>query len=165
MRGRTGPGVAAWLWLARWASVAINDYNLAFVCNSGHEYENLGALESLKALAPRPDVTKLWLHLGANVAAQNWQEGTGRPLPSVDPQRYLSVSGSLLPLARATFSGLAELEAPYTSDILSAGELNEVIAAGYRTVAGVFGTHRYHHVAKDDARCVSPRNGDHFNGF
>jgi len=156
--GERGPGVAAWLWLARWASVAIRDYNLAFICNSGHEYENLGALESLKALAPKPAVTKLWLHLGANVAAQDWHEGTGRPLPSVDPQRYLSVSRSLLPLARTTFAGLAGLEAPYTSDILSAGELSEVIAAGYETVAGVFGTHRYHHVAEDDGRCVSARN-------
>ncbi|MEE4455229.1 hypothetical protein [Novosphingobium resinovorum] len=156
--GERGPGVAAWLWLARWASVAIRDYNLAFICNSGHEYENLGALESLKALAPKPAVTKLWLHLGANVAAQDWHEGTGRPLPSVDPQRYLSVSRSLLPLARTTFIGLAGLEAPYTSDVLSAGELSEVIAAGYGTVAGVFGTHRYHHVAEDDGRCVSPRN-------
>ncbi|HUD27580.1 MAG TPA: hypothetical protein VMQ93_01830, partial [Novosphingobium sp.] len=156
--GERGPGVAAWLWLARWASVAVRNYNLAFVCNSGHEYENLGALESLKALAPRPAVTRLWLHLGANVAAQDWHEGTGQPLPSVDAQRYLSVSRPLLPLARETFAGLAGLEAPYASDVLSAGELSEVIAAGYPTVAGVFGTHRYHHVAQDDARCVSARN-------
>lgn len=156
--GERGPGVAAWLWLARWASAAVRDYNLAFICNSGHEYENLGALESLKALAPKPAVTKLWLHLGANVAAQDWHEGTGRPLPSVDPQRYLSVSRSLLSLARTTFAGLAGLEAPYTSDVLSAGELNEVIAAGYESVAGAFGTHRYHHVLEDDARSVSASN-------
>jgi hypothetical protein len=156
--GERGPGVAAWLWLARWASSAIHDYNLAFVCNSGHEYEYLGALESLKALAPKPADTKLWLHLGANVAAQDWHEGTGRPLSSVDTQRFLSVSPWLLPLARRTFAGLAGLEVPYASDVLSAGELSEVIAAGYGTVAGVFGTHRYHHVAQDDARCVSARN-------
>ncbi|WP_313436888.1 hypothetical protein [Novosphingobium sp.] len=156
--GERGPGVAAWLWLARWASAVVKDYNLAFVCNSGHEYENLGALESLKALAPKPEVTKLWLHLGANVAAQDWHEGTGRPLPSVDPQRYLSVSHSLLPLARTAFAGLAGPETPYSSDFLSAGELSEVIAAGYGTVAGVFGTHRYHHVAGGDARCVAAHN-------
>ncbi|MEE4455320.1 hypothetical protein [Novosphingobium resinovorum] len=30
--------------------------------------------------------------------------------------------------------------------------------AGYETVAGVFGTHRYHHGAEDDARCVSAHN-------
>ncbi len=53
--------------------------------------------------------------------------------------------------------GLAGLEAPYASDVLSAGELSEVIAARYGTVVGVFATHRYHHVA-GDARCVTPRN-------
>lgn len=76
------------------AGHAIKDYNLAFVCSSGHEYENLEALESLKALASKPDVTKLWLHLGANVAAQDWHEETG-----VDPQRYLFVNSSSLHLA------------------------------------------------------------------
>ncbi|VWX55056.1 hypothetical protein [Novosphingobium sp. 9U] len=53
---------------------------------------------------------------------------------------------------------MAGLEAPYASDELAAGELSEVIAAGYPSVAGVFGTHRYHHVAQDDERCVSPKN-------
>jgi len=156
--GERGPGVAAWLWLARWASAAVQDHNLAFVCNSGHEYENLGALEMLKALAPKPAITKFWLHLGANVAAQDWHEGTGQPLPSVDAQRYLSTSRPLLPLARSIFAGLPGLEAPYASDVLSAGELTEVIAAGYTSVAGIFGTHRYHHVAGDDERCVNARN-------
>lgn len=156
--GERGPGVAAWLWLARWASVAVQDHDIAFVCNSGHEYENLGAVESLKALAPGPAITRLWLHLGANVAAQDWHDGTGQPLPSVDAQRFLSVSRPLLPLARTLFAGLPGLEMPYPSDVLSAGELSEVIAAGYGRVAGVFGTHRYHHVAGDDARCVSAAN-------
>jgi hypothetical protein len=50
---------------------------------------------------------------------------------------------------------LAGLEAPYSSDTFSAGELTEIIAAGYAPAAGVFGIHCYHHVAKDDARCVS----------
>ncbi|VWX55057.1 hypothetical protein [Novosphingobium sp. 9U] len=90
--GERGPGVAVWLWLARWAREQVKNYNLAFVCNSGHEYEYLGAAESLKALAPLPAATRFWLHLGANVAAQDWHEGTGRPLPNVDAQRYLSVS-------------------------------------------------------------------------
>jgi hypothetical protein len=28
--------------------------------------------------------------------------------------------------------------------------------AGYPAVAGVFGIHRFHHVAEDDARCLVP---------
>jgi hypothetical protein len=155
--GERGPGIAAWLWLARWASQAVQSYNLAFVCNTAHEYEYLGASEALKTFTPKPADTHFWLHLGANVAARDWHEGVGqrRPLPSVDTQRYLSLSPSLLPLAREVFAGHPGLEAPYSSDTLSAGELTEIIAAGYAPAAGVFGIHRYHHVAEDDARCVS----------
>jgi hypothetical protein len=155
--GERGPGVAAWLWLARWASQAVQGYNLAFVCNTAHEYGYLGASEALKAFTPKPADAHFWLHLGANVAARDWHEGIGqwRPLPSVDTQRYLSLSPSLLPLAREVFAGHPGLEAPYSSDTLTAGELTEIIAAGYAPAAGVFGIHRYHHVAEDDARCVS----------
>lgn len=155
--GERGPGIAAWLWLARWASRSVQDYNLAFVCNTGHEYEYLGAAEALKTFTPKPADTHLWLHLGANVAARDWHEGLGqmRALPSVDTQRYLAVSPSLLPVAQEVFAGHAGLEAPYSSDDLSAGELTEIIAAGYAPAAGVFGLHRFHHVAEDDARCVS----------
>lgn len=155
--GERGPGIAAWLWIARWAAGAVKDHNLAFVCHSGHEYENLGASESLKAIAPKPVETRFWLHLGANVAARDWQEWPGRwqPLPSVDTQRYLSVSPSLLPVAREVFAGHAGLEAPLSTDTLTAGELTEILAAGYAPTAGVFGIHRFHHVAEDDARCVS----------
>lgn len=154
--GERGPGVAAWLWLARWASKAVKDHDLAFVCHSGHEYENLGAAEALKAIAPPPADTRFWLHLGANVAARDWHEITGQPLPGVDTQRYLSLSPALLPLAREVFAGHAGLEAPYSTDTITAGELTEIVAAGYRPAAGVFGIHRYHHTPDDDARCVSP---------
>lgn len=155
--GERGPGVAAWLWLARWASRTLQTHNLAFVCNTGHEYEYLGAAEALKTFTPKPADTHFWLHLGANVAARDWHEGLGqwRALPSVDTQRYLSLSPSLVSLAREVFAGHIGLEAPYSSDELSAGELTEIIAAGYAPAAGVFGIHRYHHVAEDDARCVS----------
>jgi hypothetical protein len=47
------------------------------------------------------------------------------------------------------------LEAPYASDAMSAGELTNIIAAGYAPVAGIFGVHRFHHVAEDDERCIS----------
>jgi hypothetical protein len=155
--GERGSGIAVWLWLARWASKAALDYNLAFICNSGHEYEYLGASESLKSIAPKPAETHFWLHLGANVAARDWQELPGKlqPLPSVDTQRFLSVSPALVPLVRAVFAGHPGLEAPYASNVLSGGELDEIIAAGYQNVAGVFGIHRFHHVAQDDMQCVS----------
>lgn len=153
--GERGGGVAAWLQIARWASKAVKGYNLAFICNTGHEYENLGAAEAIKQTAPKPAETHFWLHLGANVAARDWHEISGKALPSVDNQRYLAISPASLPLAREVFAGQAGLEAPYSTVDLSAGELIEILAAGYTKTAGVFGIHRYHHTAEDDARCVS----------
>ncbi|WP_417461257.1 hypothetical protein [Kordiimonas sp.] len=154
--GERGPGIAAWLSLARWASANVDDYNLAFICNSGHEYEYLGAEEALHAIAPKPEETAFWLHLGANIAARDWHDILGKPmpLPSADSQRFLVTSPSLLAKARALFKGQVGLEAPYSSEQLSAGELTNVINAGYPLVAGVFGIHRYHHVIEDDERCV-----------
>lgn len=153
-----GPGVAAWLDLARWAPTALPDHDLAFVCNTGHEYEYLGASEAMKEIAPPPDRTAFWLHLGANVAARDWHETPGRPtpLPSVDSQRFLSISPDLLPTAREIFRGQVGYEQPVSSAVLAAGELVEVIKSGYAPAAGVFGIHRYHHVAGDDARCLAP---------
>lgn len=154
--GERGGGIAAWLHLAREAPTLFPDHDLAFLCNSGHEYENLGAEEALKAAAPKPAETHFWLHLGANLAARDWHEGLFglSPIGGTDSQRYLVVSPPLLPVARRLFAGLAGLETPYPSDRLSAGELTAIIAAGYPSVAGVFGVHRFHHVDGDDARCV-----------
>ncbi|WP_417320167.1 hypothetical protein [Emcibacter sp.] len=158
--GERGPGIAAWLTLARWASLKVKDHNLAFICNSGHEYQYLGAEEALHKIAPAPEETSFWLHLGANIAAQDWHEVVGKmmPLPGADSQRYLVTSPPLLPIARKLFAGQVGLEAPYSSEQLSAGELTNVIDAGYPSVAGVFGIHRFHHVIDDDSRCVSADN-------
>jgi hypothetical protein len=155
--GERGGGIAAWLHLARWASRAVNDHDLAFICNTGHEYEYLGAEQSLKAVAPKPRETAFWLHLGANLAARDWHDSLGQmtPLPGADSQRYLVVSPPLLDAGRAEFAGLAGLEAPYPTDRITAGELTGIVAAGYRPVAGIFGLHRFHHVVDDDIRCLS----------
>ena len=155
--GERGGGVAAFLHMARWATANAPGFDLLFVCNSGHEYQYLGAEELLREHAPPPERTAFWLHLGANLAARDWHESVGglQPLPGTDSQRYLVVSPALLPAARASFEGLSGLEAPYSSDDLSAGELSNVLAAGFSQVAGIFGVHRFHHVREDDARCVS----------
>jgi hypothetical protein len=155
--GERGGGIAAWLEIARWASGGARQFDLAFICNSAHEYQYLGAEEMLHAVAPRPEETAFWLHLGANLASRDWHDSVGAmtPLPGTDSQRYLVVSPELLPAAQREFAGLAGLEAPYSSQALSAGELTNVIEAGYAPVAGIFGIHRFHHIAEDDARCVS----------
>lgn len=155
--GERGGGVAAWLGLARWAVGALPHHDLAFVCTSGHEYEYRGAEAVLQGgRLPDPSRTALWLHLGANVAARDWQELTGTllPLPSADTQRYLMTSEPLISAARKAFAGLPGLEAPHPAGGAAAGELAGIFAAGYPSAAGIFGAHRYHHSVGDDARCV-----------
>lgn len=156
--GERGGGVAAFLALARWSAAALPHHDLAFVCNSGHEYEYLGAEVTLRDAIPAPGATDLWLHLGANVAARDWHEIGGRltPLDTADPQRILAVSAPLLAEARAAFTGQPGLEAAYDVAGFSAGELANVVAAGYAPAIGIFGTHRFHHVTGDDRRCLDP---------
>ena len=154
--GERGGGIAAWLGLARWASREC-PLDLTFVSTSGHEYENLGGHQFLKsALAPRPENTVLWAHLGAALAARDWHEAEGRlgPLPSVDPQRFLIARPALVETLREAFKGQAGLEAAYGDEGGAAGELGEILAAGYGRCFGILGAHRFHHARSDDLRCV-----------
>lgn len=56
---------------------------------------------------------------------------------------------------RSAARGQVGYEARYSSAQLAAGELTEIIAAGYTSAIGTFGIHRFHYVIDDDARCVS----------
>lgn len=155
--GERGPGIAAFLALARIATGGWRDHDLMFLCNSGHEYENAGAEHALAEAAPPPERTDFWLHLGANLAARDWHEAGPAgllPLPSPDPQRFLAIADAWVPLARRLFADHVGLAAAYPLSAGAAGELGTVAAAGYRRLAGIFGAHRFHHVATDDARCV-----------
>lgn len=155
--GERGPGVAVWLALAGWAARARLPLDVHLVATSGHEYENAGGEHYIHDLAPKPAATALWLHLGANVAARDWHERTPmRPLPSPDPQRYLLASPELLPAVRRAFVGQAGLEQSYPAELQSAaGELGNVLRAGYAPAIGIFGSHRFHHARSDDLRCAS----------
>lgn len=155
--GERGPGIAVWLSLARWAPAALKNHNLAFICNSAHEYEYLGAGKSLKTDIPKPEDTAIWLALGAAIAARDWHELPSNllPLPSADPQRFLVVSPSIRELARKAFAGQPGIEAPYETQQFTAGELTSVHEAGYKTVAGFFGVHRFHHTKADNERCLA----------
>ena len=156
--GERGPGLAIWLALAAWMPQAFTDHSLLFVCNSGHEFENLGASHIVEKVGPPPAETDFWLHLGANVATRDYQETPGRllPLPSADPFRFLMTSAASVARARAIFKGLPGLEMAYPSAEGTAGELSEVVRAGYPHHAGIFGAHRHHHAPTDDLSVVAP---------
>lgn len=156
--GERGPGVAIWLALADWAIAKRPDHDLLFVCNSGHEYENLGASHLVADVGPPPSQTDFWLHLGANVATRDWHELPDRmlPLPSADPYRFLVTSADMMDRARGIFAGQPGLEMPYTADQGTAGELTEIVKGGYPRLAGIFGAHRLHHAAGDNLSTIAP---------
>ena len=156
--GERGPGIAMWLALADWMPRAFPQHSLLFLCNSGHEYENLGASHIADKVGPAPGETAFWFHLGANAAARDYQEMPGRllPLPSADPYRFLMTSPEFVTCAREIFKGQPGLEMAYPSAEGTAGELSEVIKAGYTRHAGIFGAHRHHHAVTDDLSTVTP---------
>lgn len=155
--GERGPGIAIWLALAGWAGRALPRHSLMFVSSSGHEYENLGAEHVVAAYGPPPDETDFWLHLGANAATRDWHETPAGllPLPSADPNRFLVTSLDLVEASRRIFSGQPGIEMAYPSDRGTAGELSEIVKAGYRRHAGIFGAHRHHHAASDDFSTIA----------
>jgi hypothetical protein len=157
--GERGPGIVVWLRLAQWAAKALPRFNIVLISASGHEYDNHGAHAFLKSGAPKPADTALWVHLGANVAARDWREaamGVLSPLPSADPQRILMGSAEFVPMLGTVFAGEPGLEAPMAAGAAAAGELDEILKAGYPRAFGVFGAHRFHHARTDDDRCLEP---------
>ncbi len=153
-----GSGIAVWLAAAHWLAQRRDPFDIELVAISGHEYENLGGEHYLEALAPGPERTRLWVHVGANLAARNWHMygGRTRPLPGPDAQRYLLASPDVADSFGRAFAGHPGLEAPYPATVEnSAGELTNILKAGYPSAAGFFGNHRFHHSRNDDLRCVS----------
>ena len=149
-----GPGIAIFLMLARRLASSFPEADIHLVATSGHEYENLGAHKFLESAAPAPAETVLWVHLGANLSAVDFHDlgPSLLPLPSTDPQRYLGATKGLDELAREIFTGRPGLEAAYAmSADDAAGELREILSAGYSTAFGVFGAGRFHHTDQDTA--------------
>lgn len=155
--GERGPGIAIWLALADWMPRAFPQHSLLFVGNSGHEYENLGASHIVEKVGPPPGDTAFWLHLGANAATRDYHETPGRllPLPSADPFRFLMTSPAFVDRASEIFKGQPGIEMAYPSADGTAGELSEVVRAGYPRHAGIFGAHRHHHATTDDLSTVA----------
>ncbi len=152
-----GSGLVVWLSLARWLAGAKPGVNVELIATSGHEYEYLGG-EHYLSQAPSPTKTRLWIHIGAGAAARDWHELGPRllPLPSADSQRVLTATADIVERVRSAFHGVSGLEATYVADRTTAGgELVNVLDAGYKSMIGLYGGHRYFHTRGDDLRCVS----------
>jgi hypothetical protein len=156
--GERGSGVAIWLGLARW--LATTDHNVTLLCPSGHEFDGYGGHIFTETLAPKPADTKLWLHIGANVAAYDYalQDGKIVRQPRARADRILACSDALMPLAAGAFAGQPGYQKAFDIDEKKPpGEIALFQSLGYAPLIGVVAGHPLHHTTRDLAEVTDGR--------
>lgn len=149
--GERGSGVAIWLGLARWLA-AETDHNLTVMAAAGHEFDGFGGHLFTETMAPKPAETRLWVAIGANVAAYDFSLADGQIVRQAGPQttRTLGCSGALLPAAVKAFAGQPGYAAPLDLDTHNApGELALFRSLGYSPLVGLVAGHPLHHTRRD----------------
>jgi hypothetical protein len=151
--GERGPGVAMLLALAEWIGARADGLNYLFVATSGHELDYLGARLFHEArLAPPPERTRAWLHLGAQIATPPWEERDGMLRPTAQV-----VAGTLQAseeLAFAMREAFAQLPMYTLRADTRIGEFRDLVEHGYRGLGIVGGSNPWFHVPGDDPRSV-----------
>jgi hypothetical protein len=159
--GERGTGTAVFLELAAWAVDRFPNHSIHLVNAGAHEYYFAGS-HKVMDLAPPPQSTDMWAHIGATVAARDADESgpTLRMLDTADPQRSVMATTNLNAAVAEGFRGIRELERaqPVRAD---AGELSVFTDRGYSRCFAVLGLHRWLHTIADtlervDARLVTP---------
>lgn len=151
--GERGPGIAMLLALAEWVAERPDGLNYLFVATSGHELDFLGARLFHEAhLAPPPERTRAWLHLGAQIATPPWEDEDGvlRPTDRV-VGGTLQATEDLAPPLRAAFAHLPMYRLRTDTRI---GEFRDLVDHGYRGLGIVGGSNPWFHVPGDDPRGV-----------
>ncbi|MBM4183968.1 MAG: hypothetical protein FJ207_07045 [Gemmatimonadetes bacterium] len=151
--GERGPGIAMLLALAEWVSTRRDGLNYLFVATSGHELDYLGARLFHEAqLAPPPERTRAWVHLGAQIATPPWEEVDGRLLPTDRVTTgTLQATEELAPALRQAFAHLPTFTLRTDTRI---GEFRDLVEHGYRGMGIVSGSNPWFHVPGDDPRGV-----------
>jgi len=146
--GERGPGVTLFLALARWASEQKSDTSYIFDANTGHETGGTGIRRFLEDLAPSPERTLAWIHLGATIATWGWDKTAAGLVKRARPEEYLVICNGegLLPLLKESMAGLTGLEPRAGRGI---GEMSEVIRMGYRGFGFNGGPYHYFHTQED----------------
>ncbi len=147
--GERGGGVALWLGVARWASHREQNARYLFVGSSGHELRGAGIRSFLEKHAPKPDAVHTWLHLGAGIAAYEFERGPEGPKRldrAAASRRLLTNHRDWTPRLDRAFAGVAGLKPQFTEQPI--GELAAIAQRGYRCW-GFAGGHAYHHAPGD----------------
>ena len=148
--GERGSGVAIWLGLAR--RLAGSDHNVTLVATSGHEFDGYGGHIFTETLAPKPADTKLWLHIGANVAAYDFGLQDSKIVRRAGPRadRLLACSDALMAFAAKAFAGQPGYEKPFDIDQRKPpGEVALFQSLGYAPLIGMVAGHPLHHTPRD----------------
>jgi hypothetical protein len=139
--------------LAEWVGTRTDGLNYLFVATSGHELDFLGARLFHEAhLAPPPERTRAWVHLGAQIATPPWEEVDGvlRPTDRVTAGT-LQATEDLAPAMRDAFAHLPMYTLRTDTRI---GEFRDLVEHGYRGLGIVGGGNPWFHVPGDDPRSV-----------
>ncbi len=152
--GERGGGIALLLALAEWIGDRENGLNYLLVATSGHELDYLGARLFHEAhLAPPPERTRVWLHLGAQIATPPWRDEAGTLRPGAEVTTgTLQASVELADIIRDAFAGLPMYTLRTDTRI---GEFRDLAEHGYRGLGVVGGSNPWFHVPGDDPRGVS----------
>ncbi|HUP52092.1 MAG TPA: hypothetical protein VM198_06415 [Longimicrobiales bacterium] len=151
--GERGPGIAMLLALAEWVGTRTDGLNYLFVATSGHELDFLGARLLHEAhLAPPPERTRAWVHLGAQIATPPWEEVDGvlRPTDRVTAGTLQATED----LASAMRDAFAHLPMYTLRTDTRIGEFRDLVEHGYRGLGIVGGSNPWFHVPGDDPRSV-----------
>jgi hypothetical protein len=109
-------------------------------------------------LAPAPESTVAWAHIGATLAARDAREVDGAwvMLDTADPERSTMATAKARDAVIAGFAGLEGLEEPGVVRS-QAGELSTFTDMGFDTAFACIGLHRWFHTIKDTIECVDAR--------
>lgn len=154
--GERGTGTATFLELCDWAARAYPHLSIMAMNTGGHELDFAGLYKALR-VAPPPEHTKMWAHIGAALAARDSHVLNGRVLnllDTADPQRVLMVPENLLDVGARQFAGITALDTPIKV-IPGAGELGDIVKRGYKNTFAVLGIHRWMHTPEDTIDKVS----------
>ena len=152
-----GPGIAAFLALARVAATRWPEVNLMFVATAGHEIGHGGMGNFLHDAAPPAPQVAAWVHLGASLACFGWSQQGDKWVSDgkIDSRlRLVNSSESLAPLVAQGFAAIEGRR--LVGEAAAIGELREVYAAGYRNFFGMAGAHTFFHTTADTSAGTGP---------
>ncbi|MBI4763470.1 MAG: hypothetical protein HY787_02540 [Deltaproteobacteria bacterium] len=160
--GERGAGVAFFLGLAEWAAHNTKDTTWIFTATSGHEIGGLGINHYLEsAIAPGPENTSAWAHLGAWQAMYEYvlEDGVLVPTDHMD-FRLFQYKGDAS-LGNAVIANFQKPEvgpwAGFYSRIFY-GDLTAVSNPpyNYTNVFGISYAHEFHHSTQDLLNVTGP---------